>query len=194
MDRTHGKHLQFTSGLPTGAIDFKLLPSDSIDMKMRRPNWQDHSPYFWAILIFSCSRVVVALGLVFSQKYVPSSIERWSAGPLWYHQLLQWDSEWYFRIATEGYRYPAIRLRNRVLCFTRCTRCSRGASQQLAASRLRTHCCSYRTSPDCSLSSFSSSWFARNLAIKSLSPQPCCSAFFPLRSCCRPDTPSPWHC
>jgi Gpi18-like mannosyltransferase len=49
--------------------------------------------------------VVVALGLVFSQKYVPSSIERWSAGPLWYHQLLQWDSEWYFNIVTEGYRY-----------------------------------------------------------------------------------------
>jgi hypothetical protein len=78
-----------------------------------RPNWKAHSclPYFWAVSIFLCSRVVVALGLVFSQKYLPSAIERWSAGPLWYHQLLQWDSEWYFRIATEGYRYngdPAI--------------------------------------------------------------------------------------
>ena len=29
----------------------------------------------------------------------------WSAGPIWYHQLLQWDSEWYFKIVTEGYRY-----------------------------------------------------------------------------------------
>jgi hypothetical protein len=78
-----------------------------MDMEMRCPNWKGHSwlPYCWAILIFSCSRVVVALGLVFSQKYVPSSIERWSAGPLWYHQLLQWDSEWYFKIVTEGYRY-----------------------------------------------------------------------------------------
>ena len=80
---------------------------------MPPPNWKDHSslPYLWAISIFLCSRVVVALGLVFSQKYLPSSIERWSAGPFWYHQLLQWDSEWYFRIATEGYRYsgdPAI--------------------------------------------------------------------------------------
>jgi Gpi18-like mannosyltransferase len=75
-------------------------------MEMRRPNWKDHClPYFWAALIFLCSRVVVALGLVFSQKYVPSSIERWSAGPYWYHQLLQWDSEWYFKIVTEGYRY-----------------------------------------------------------------------------------------
>ena len=74
---------------------------------MRCPNWKDHSclPYFWAILIFLCSRVVVALGLVFSQKFVPSTIERWTAGPFWYHQLLQWDSEWYFKIATEGYRY-----------------------------------------------------------------------------------------
>ena len=74
---------------------------------MRYPNWKDHSlfPYSWAILIFLCSRMVVALGLVFSQKYLPIATDVWSAGPFWYHQLLQWDSEWYFRIATEGYRY-----------------------------------------------------------------------------------------
>ena len=66
------------------------------------PSWL---PYCWAISIFLCSRVVVALGLVFSQKYLPIAIDVWSAGPLWYHQLLQWDSEWYFRIVTEGYRY-----------------------------------------------------------------------------------------
>jgi len=78
-----------------------------MDMEMRYPNWKDHSlfPYSWAILIFLCSRIVVALGLVFSQKYLPISTDVWSAGPFWYHQLLQWDSEWYFRIATEGYRY-----------------------------------------------------------------------------------------
>ena len=88
-------------------IDLSLIPRDSIDMEMRYLNRKDQScvPYFWAILIFLCSRVVVALGLVFSQKYVPNAAEVWSAGPLWYHQLLQWDSEWYFRIATEGYRY-----------------------------------------------------------------------------------------
>jgi len=62
-------------------------------------------PYFWAISIFLCSRVVVALGLVFSRKYLPVAADVWSAGPSWYHQLLQWDSEWYFKIATEGYRY-----------------------------------------------------------------------------------------
>ena len=74
---------------------------------MRYLNWKDHScvPYLWAILIFLCSRVVVALGLLFSQKYLPIAADVWSAGPHWYHQLLQWDSEWYFRIATEGYRY-----------------------------------------------------------------------------------------
>ena len=68
---------------------------------------KDHSflPYFWAISIYLCSRVVVALGLVFSQKYLPIATDVWSAGPSWYHQLLQWDSEWYFKIAAEGYRY-----------------------------------------------------------------------------------------
>jgi Dolichyl-phosphate-mannose-protein mannosyltransferase len=77
-------------------------------MEMQRPNWKSHSwlPYCWAILIFSCSRAVVALGLVFSQKYLAiGRADVWSAGPTWYHQLLQWDSEWYFKIVTEGYRY-----------------------------------------------------------------------------------------
>jgi len=42
---------------------------------------------------------------VFSQKYLPISPEVWSAGPFWYHPLLQWDSEWYFKIVTQGYQY-----------------------------------------------------------------------------------------
>ncbi|QWG20535.1 glycosyltransferase family 39 protein [Bradyrhizobium sediminis] len=76
-------------------------------MEMQSPNSKTHSwlPYFCAILIFLCSRTVVALGLVFSQKYLPISPEVWSAGPFWYHQLLQWDSEWYFKIVTQGYQY-----------------------------------------------------------------------------------------
>jgi 4-amino-4-deoxy-L-arabinose transferase-like glycosyltransferase len=88
-------------------IDLTLVPRDSMSMEMRDPNWKDHSclPDVWAISIFLCSRAVVALGLVFSQKYLPIAADVWSAGPFWYHQLLQWDSEWYFRIATEGYRY-----------------------------------------------------------------------------------------
>src|ERR1700681_3928475 len=91
-----------------GAIDLRPIPSDSMDMEMQCPNWKSHSwlPYCWAILIFSCSRVVVALGLVFSQKYLAiGRTDVWSAGPIWYQQLLQWDSEWYFKIVTEGYRY-----------------------------------------------------------------------------------------
>ena len=84
-----------------------LVPRDNVDMEKRFPNWKYHRllPYFWAISIFLCSRAVVALGLVFSQKYLPVATDVWSAGPHWYHQLLQWDSEWYFKIATEGYRY-----------------------------------------------------------------------------------------
>jgi Gpi18-like mannosyltransferase len=77
-------------------------------MAMQCSTGKDQSsvPYFWAISIFLCSRAVVALGLVFSQKYMPVLVaDAWSAGPRWYQQLLQWDSEWYFRIATEGYRY-----------------------------------------------------------------------------------------
>ncbi len=82
-------------------------PRDTIDMEMRVPGWKVHPyiPYFWAISIYLCSRLVVALGLVFSQKYLPIDAATWSAGPFWYHQLLQWDAEWYFKIATEGYRY-----------------------------------------------------------------------------------------
>jgi Gpi18-like mannosyltransferase len=87
-------------------IDLMRVPRDTVVMQMRRAIPKDHAflPYFRAISIFLCSRVVVALGLVFSQKYLPAT-DVWSAGPSWYHQLLQWDSEWYFRIATEGYRY-----------------------------------------------------------------------------------------
>jgi Gpi18-like mannosyltransferase len=96
-------------GPAIGAIDFGLLPSDSTEMdaEMRSPAWKDRPwiPYCWAIFIFACSRLVVALGLAFSQKYLTNSIERWSAGPLWYHQLLQWDSEWYFKIVKDGYQY-----------------------------------------------------------------------------------------
>lgn len=68
-------------------------------------NDHPHFPYFWAALIFFCSRAVVTLGLLFAQKYMPIDANTWSAGPSWYHQLLQWDSEWYFKIVTDGYRY-----------------------------------------------------------------------------------------
>jgi Dolichyl-phosphate-mannose-protein mannosyltransferase len=83
------------------------ISRESTDMEIHYPVSKDHPwlPYLWAVSIFLCSRVVVALGLLFSRKYMPIDPEVWSAGPNWYHQLLQWDSEWYFKIATEGYRY-----------------------------------------------------------------------------------------
>lgn len=76
-------------------------------MTMPRPDPKGHSylPYVWAISIFLISRLVVALGLLFSRKYLPIDPATWSAGAGWYHQLLQWDAEWYFRILTEGYSY-----------------------------------------------------------------------------------------
>ena len=78
-----------------------------MDMGTQCVGSKDHLylPYVWAISIFLFSRIVVALGLVFSQKYMPVDPDVWSAGTSWYHQLLQWDSEWYFKIVTEGYRY-----------------------------------------------------------------------------------------
>ncbi len=163
-------------------------------MEMRGPDWEGRSwlPYCWAISIFACSRLVVALGLVFSQKYLTSSIERWSAGPLWYHQLLQWDSEWYFKIVTDGYQYngdPSCPAEHRFLPAVSDARARLGDDWWCL--RLRMRCCWCRTSRDCSRSSCSSSWFARSLVINSLLPRSRCSAFFPLRSCCRPGIPSP---
>jgi hypothetical protein len=98
----------------TGARDPEQLPPTIVSravwkaMTLKQlsiPNDPSWRPYLWAIAIFLCSRAVVALGLVFSQKYLPIATDVWSAGPFWYHQLLQWDSEWYFKIVTEGYRY-----------------------------------------------------------------------------------------
>src|ERR1700694_3402196 len=76
-----------------------------MDLRSSTTKAYPYGPYFWAILIFLCSRVVVALGLLFAQKYTPIDAGVWSAGRSWYHQLLQWDSEWYFKIVTDGYRY-----------------------------------------------------------------------------------------
>jgi Mannosyltransferase (PIG-V) len=78
-------------------------------MEILHPDAKDDPrfPYFWAISIFLCSRVVIALGLLFSRQHMPIDPNVWSAGPGWYHQLLQWDAEWYFKIATQGYRYDS---------------------------------------------------------------------------------------
>jgi hypothetical protein len=76
-----------------------------MSMHRQDPKGYPYLPYVWAISIFLISRAVVALGLLFSRKYMPIDPATWSAGPGWYHQLLQWDAEWYFRILTDGYAY-----------------------------------------------------------------------------------------
>jgi hypothetical protein len=95
----------YQSGSP--AIDSSCPTRDiaKMNMPLSDPKGHPYLPYFQAISIFLVSRVVVALGLLFSRKYMPIDPKVWSAGPSWYHQLLQWDSEWYFRIVTEGYAY-----------------------------------------------------------------------------------------
>ena len=90
--------------LPPGIVRSSVLEAMALKRYSiaKDPSWL---PYCWAISIFLCSRAVVALGLLFSQKYMPIATDVWSAGPFWYHQLLQWDLEWYFKIVTEGYRF-----------------------------------------------------------------------------------------
>ena len=66
---------------------------------------------------------------------------RWSAGPFWYHQLLQWDSEWYFKIATEGYRYngdPTIQ--QNIVFYPLYPMLSRGLAA-ISGLTPRMHCC-----------------------------------------------------
>jgi Gpi18-like mannosyltransferase len=61
--------------------------------------------YFKALVIYSCSRLVVFFGAAFGQVYIPAGHDTWLGGFRWYHRLLRWDSEWYKIIASEGYKY-----------------------------------------------------------------------------------------
>jgi hypothetical protein len=63
------------------------------------------APYFEALVIYLCSRLVVVLGVAFGNIYIPPGHDVWLGGDQWYHRLLRWDSEWYKIIASEGYRY-----------------------------------------------------------------------------------------
>src|ERR1700736_63071 len=62
-------------------------------------------PYFKALAIYLCSRLLVFFGVVFGKTYITLGNDTWLGGTQWYHRLLRWDSEWYKIIATEGYRY-----------------------------------------------------------------------------------------
>src|ERR1700726_4103939 len=63
------------------------------------------APYFKALTIYLCSRLVVFLGVIFGKIYIALGNDTWLGGTQWYHRLLRWDSEWYKIIATEGYKY-----------------------------------------------------------------------------------------
>jgi hypothetical protein len=62
-------------------------------------------PYFKALAIYLCSRLLVFFGVVFGKTYIALGNDTWLGGTQWYHRLLRWDSEWYKIIATEGYKY-----------------------------------------------------------------------------------------
>src|SRR5262245_35234916 len=55
-----------------------------------------------AVAIYLTSRAIVALGVIASQLLLPQESTPWRAGDAWYHRLLSWDSEHYWRIAAQG--------------------------------------------------------------------------------------------
>lgn len=62
--------------------------------------------YFSALLILFTSRLIVALALVFSAKFVRRVGDIFpDVTPRWYRYLLRWDATWYLKIASEGYSY-----------------------------------------------------------------------------------------
>ena len=85
----------------------RIAPVDRSDDRLQFP-----VPYFKALAIYLCSRLVVFLGVMFGKAYIALGNDDWLAGPQWYHRLLRWDSEWYKIIASEGYKYdgdPGLR-------------------------------------------------------------------------------------
>jgi len=78
----------------------RIAPVDRSDDRLQFP-----VPYFKALAIYLCSRLVVFLGVMFGKAYIALGNDDWLAGPQWYHRLLRWDSEWYKIIASEGYSY-----------------------------------------------------------------------------------------
>lgn len=68
---------------------------------------QTRRTYLAALLILLSSRLIVALAVVFSSKFVqraPGEIFT-DVTPRWYRYLLRWDAGWYLKIAREGYAY-----------------------------------------------------------------------------------------
>jgi Gpi18-like mannosyltransferase len=68
-------------------------------------SWRKVNPsYFWALLILFTSRLIVALAIIFSSKFVRRVGQIFpDVTPRWYRYLLRWDASWYLKIAGEGY-------------------------------------------------------------------------------------------
>ena len=66
--------------------------------------WKVNPSYFWALLILFTSRLIVALAIIFSSKFVRRVGQIFpDVTPRWYRYLLRWDASWYLKIAGEGY-------------------------------------------------------------------------------------------
>jgi Gpi18-like mannosyltransferase len=84
-------------------VGFDALANATADRRGGR--LQAVAPYFEALAIYLCSRLVIFLGIIFGKTYIPLGNTTSVGGTEWYHRLLRWDSEWYKIIATEGYKY-----------------------------------------------------------------------------------------
>jgi Gpi18-like mannosyltransferase len=84
-------------------VGFDALANAAADRRGGR--LQAVAPYFEALAIYLCSRLVIFLGIILGKTYIPLGNTTWVGGTEWYHRLLRWDSEWYKIIATEGYKY-----------------------------------------------------------------------------------------
>ena len=75
-------------------------------LKYVREWWKVNRSYSSALLILFTSRLIVALAIIFSSKFVRRVGEIFpDVTPRWYRFLLRWDGAWYLKIASEGYSY-----------------------------------------------------------------------------------------
>jgi len=80
--------------------------TENMKAKYVRQWWRVNRSYSPALLILFTSRLIVALAIVFSSKFVRRVGDIFpDVTPRWYRYLLRWDGAWYLKIASEGYSY-----------------------------------------------------------------------------------------